>query len=426
MRIKKYFEGFVKNISTLALGSIFGQLLGFVGSVFLTRLFTKSDIGAMTVVYSVYSIFAPVINGRFDYSIVKEKKEKYMYSLMSLSIITGLVLSAAVACGSYFYFSFKDEIFSHFISAVFVFILSAVTAFSNVFRSYNNRIGDYKTMTKVIVLRMIAEQVSIILFGLMKRGYIALLIAKVLGQFFGMYSQTKNLHGKFFNNISFNKKDLREVFSLNKQQFFFNMPSQLMNSASYSMLNLFVASLYGLECLAVYSISSSVLGLPLSVISGNVSKVYLQEAAKEKAETGSFRKITKKTFALMGVLSVAVFIGTFFVFPILVPIVYGETYESSGGYIRILSFMFAVRFLTASVTVGMVVADKQQREIVFQGAFFVIAIIAYVICRLKALPVSAFLTVVTIGFSIVYLLFALEIFRLSGIKTVDISEESHE
>lgn len=410
-------NSFFKAISLLATGSILGQVIGFIGSILMTRFYAKEAIGAMTLVVAITGMFGPVINGRFDYAIVKEREESKANSLIALSIIAGCIFSLLVSVGSVFYFNTQEEALSPAIAALFVFIILITISFTNVFRSYNNRIEDYKTMTWVIVIRKIAEEGSKAIFGFFHGGYVWLLISRLLGEFFGMRQQTKHIRSKVADIKAQTKGKLRDVFKLHSKQLYFSTPAALMNSASYYILSLFIGDLFGVSELAVYSISVAVLGLPLSVISGNVSKVYFSEASKEYAETGNFKKSTKKTLLILLVLSIFVFAGMYWIIPILVPIVYGNGYLGAGTFIKILAPMFTVRFITSSIATGLVVANKQQQDMFLQGGFILTAVVTFFLSKIYNYTVSTFLIHISVLYAAVYLLYLLFVVLASrGIK----------
>lgn len=406
-------NSFFKAISLLASGSILGQIIGFLGSIIMTRLYAKEAIGAMTLVVAVTGMFGPVINGRFDYAIVKERDEDRANSLIALAIIIGCIFSVLVSIGSLFYFNTQEESLSPIIAAIFVLVILLTIGFTNVFRSYNNRIEDYKTMTWVIVIRKIAEEGSKAIFGLLHGGYIFLLVSRLLGEFFGMRQQTKHIRTKYSEIINQTRSRLLDVYKIHRKQLYFSTPAALMNSASYYILSLFIGDLFGVSELAVYSISVSVLGLPLSVISGNVSKVYFSEASKEYAETGNFKRSTKNTILILLALSIVVFAGMFWIIPILVPLVYGSGYLGAGEYIRILAPMFTIRFITSSVATGLVVANKQQQDLYLQGGFILAAVITFFISKTSEYSISTFLILISALYAIVYLLYLLFVVKAS-------------
>lgn len=388
----------------LTSGSMLGQVIGFVGSMIMTRIYTASEIGIMTTVVSFSGIFAPVINGRFDFALVKEQRDKYIFALVKLSIYIGVFLSLFISLGSFIYFTGIDGFISPFMSIVFVFFILVIQAFSNVFKSYNNNIGDFKTMTSVIVMRRFAEEVSMTVFGLLGWKAIGLLVSRVIGQYFGMKREIKNIKKSFINILSVQRKDMVEAYNIHKRQLYYSAPAALMNAGSYSLISLVIGKFFGLEVLGVYAISFAVLGLPLSVISGNVSKVYFSEASKEYAKKGVFNESTNKTLIFLIFFAIILFFVMYYLFPMIVPFIYGDKYEMSGFMIRILSPMFAVRFVSSAINTGLVVCNKQNFELIIQLLFMISVALLAILCNYRFLSITTFLLGVSVSYSIVYLI----------------------
>lgn len=395
---------YLRSILLLTSGSMLGQVIGFVGSMIMTRIYTDSEIGIMTTVVSFSGIFAPVINGRFDFALVKERRDKYIFALVKLSIYIGVVLSLFISLGSFIYFTGIDGFISPFVSVVFVFFILVIQVFSNVFKSYNNNIGDFKTMTSVIVMRRFAEEVSMTVFGLLGWKAIGLLVSRVIGQYFGMKREIKNIKKKFINILSVQRKDMVEAYNIHKRQLYYSAPAALMNAGSYSLISLVIGKFFGLEVLGVYAISFAVLGLPLSVISGNVSKVYFSEASKEYAKKGVFNESTNKTLIFLILFGIILFFVMYYLFPMIVPFIYGDKYEMSGFMIRILSPMFAIRFVSSAINTGLVVCNKQNFELIIQLLFMISVALLAILCNYRFLSITTFLLGVSVSYSIVYLI----------------------
>ena len=395
---------YLRSILLLTSGSMLGQVIGFVGSMIMTRIYTASEIGIMTTVVSFSGIFAPVINGRFDFALVKERRDKYIFALVKLSIYIGVVLSLFISLGSFIYFTGIDGFISPFVSVVFVFFILVIQVFSNVFKSYNNNIGDFKTMTSVIVMQRFAEEVSMTVFGLLGWKAIGLLVSRVIGQYFGMKREIKNIKKKFINILSVQRKDMVEAYNIHKRQLYYSAPAALMNAGSYSLISLVIGKFFGLEVLGVYAISFAVLGLPLSVISGNVSKVYFSEASKEYAKKGVFNESTNKTLIFLILFGIILFFVMYYLFPMIVPFIYGDKYEMSGFMIRILSPMFAIRFVSSAINTGLVVCNKQNFELIIQLLFMISVALLAILCNYRFLSITTFLLGVSVSYSIVYLI----------------------
>lgn len=410
---------YIQSIAILASGSVLGQVIGFIGSMFMTRIYTQVEIGIMTTIVAVSGIFAPVINGRFDFAVVKEQDPKRVLHVVSLAILFGTILSIIVSLGSIVYFYSVDEFMSAPIAALFVLLILIIQAFTNVFKSYNNNIGDYKTMTWVIVLRKLAEEISMVVFGLLSCGSIGLLVSRVIGQMAGLRREMRNIKHQFSEILKVKKSEIVNAFNIHKRQLYYSTPAALLNAASYSMISLFIGQLYGMQTVGLYAISFAVLGLPLSVISGNVSKVYFSEASKEAAKEGSFHKCTMKTLYMMIPLAFLLWIAMYYIVPMLIPYVYGKNYLESGVFVQILAIMFAIRFVSSSLNTGLVVANKQFVELIVQVWFIISLISVFIYAKHNGLGIRGFLMGCSITYSIIYAVNLLFIIKYSRAQIVN-------
>lgn len=407
---------YLKSVALLATGSVLGQVIGFIGSIIMTRLYTESEIGIMTTIISVTGIFAPIINGRLDFAIVKEQNEQLIYALIKVGAILGIIFSFLVSIFSYFYFASLSSFINVALAMTIVLLILLITTFTNLFKGFNNNIGDYKTISSVIVYRRFTEETSMLIFGLLKYGSIGLLISVVIGQFAGMRREMKNIFDKCMTICKISKMYMKRAYQIHKKQIFLSSPAALLNATSYSVISLVIGKIFGMDVLGIYAISFAVLGMPLAIISGNVSQVYFREASKEFASKGSFFDSTLKTFKLLFVLSIGMFLAMYYIVPYVVPFIYGSAYTASGVMIKILAIMFAVRFVSSALNPGLVVAGKQQMELYIQLFFLLsISVVTFVVYK-KQYSINYFLIGVSITYSIVYAVNMLAILKYSKAK----------
>ena len=67
---------FNKNVLLLASGTAFAQALPIVISPILTRIYTPSDFGTLSLFIAIVSIFASIANGRYELAIMLPKKDE--------------------------------------------------------------------------------------------------------------------------------------------------------------------------------------------------------------------------------------------------------------------------------------------------------------------------------------------------------------
>jgi len=288
-----------------------------------------------------------------------------------------------------------------------------VTGVINIFTAYNNRHKEYKTISSVTVTRTLAQNVGIIIFGLFKYGAVGLLFSQIFGLLVGVKKQGKHLYQKRHILKEIQLKDVKKTLRKYKQLPLFSMPAQFVNTTSYSILNYFITGLFGLAMFGYYAIAYRILGLPLNVISMNVSKVFFQKASADKLNIGNYNGTLKKITLLLFCISIPMVIFLILFAPWLFDLVFGEGWDIAGEFVQILAPMYGFRFIVSALTPALVISGKQKLELLIQNLFIVCSVCSFFVCKIFDLDIYGFLTLISISYSVVYILFYIIIYKLS-------------
>ncbi|MDU7214391.1 lipopolysaccharide biosynthesis protein [Clostridium sp.] len=410
-------NNFMKSITTLASGSVIAQIIAMLISPITTRLFSPEEFGIFTVITTAVGMFTPILCGRYDLNIVTEKDEKKVYALIKLSTIITFVMSLLVSIGYFIYFKFYKDGYDEYLYSIFIlFILLIITGMTNIFTSYNNRMKEYKLMTSVYVIRTVAQNILSVILGVFKTGVLGLLFSNLIGQGLGVKRQAKSLMGKREEIKRITNKDMKHVAQKYIKQPLISGPASFANSFSYSSINLFIENLFGAGTLGFYSMSYRVLGLPLGIISNNVSKVFFEEASKEYNENGGFTSSLRKTTKFLIILAIPMVFVLIIASPMVFRIAFGTKWEIAGTYVQYLAPMFGVRFVVSAVSPAFIIVQKQDYEILTQSGFIISSICIYLLVKSFGLSTEIYLILITITFSLVYLIYYYLILRCSSGK----------
>lgn len=402
---------------TLVSGSILAQIISVLTAPIMTRLYSPEAIGIFTYLITIVSILSPVINGKYDLAIVKEKSENNVNAIIKLAFTFGLIVSILGTIGFFCYAKlFAEEYHEYIGGTYFIFILLFITNIQNILYSFNNRKKEYKLISSVYVVRTVAQSVIMVILGLFRFSISGLLISQAVSQFLGMSHQSKSLKGELRDIYHTPINKVKLMAKLHSMQPLFAAPAALANTLSYSSVNIFIAILFGLDILGFYSISYRVLGLPLSLVSGNVSKVFFEEAARQKETTGNFYRVTIRTLLIMSVISLFMVIFMMFVIPPFFGKVFGSGWEVAGQYVKVLSPMFGIRFVTSSMSTGLIVANKQKVDFMLQILFILGSLGCYFIADIYLINTTLYLTLISVIFSMVYIGYLISIIRYSKVS----------
>lgn len=411
-------SGFFKSITTLASGSLIAQMITILVSPITTRIFTPEELGIYTLLTTAIGMFGPVICGRFDLSIVIEKDEKNVYALFKLSTILTIFFSIIVSIGYYIYLSMNNTYNSFKYAIIILFILLITTGLTNALTSYNNREKQYKLMTSVYVIRTCAQNFLMVLLGILKTGVVGLLISQVVSQFLGIKKQGEELIKKRKRIANITKDEMLFVAKKYKKQLIYSTPASFANSFSYSSINIFINSLFGASLLGYYSISYRALGLPLTVISNNVSKVFFEDASKEYNTNNNFQKSLRKTTIFLLIIAILMVISLEILSPLLFELVFGEGWKQAGIYVQILAPMFGIRFVVTGVSTGLIIAQRQDYEFLIQSMFIISSILIFLFVKSMNFSIYVYLVLISLIYSSIYVLFYIYIYLCSTGKFI--------
>src|ERR1035437_4249188 len=83
---------FIQNTLKLVLGSGIAQVITFLVSPVLTRLYTPADLGLFTFFISIVGLFALIATLRYEIAVIFPKEDKDAVNIVSLSVIIALGL----------------------------------------------------------------------------------------------------------------------------------------------------------------------------------------------------------------------------------------------------------------------------------------------------------------------------------------------
>lgn len=401
-------SSYFKSITILASGSIIAQLIAVVITPIISRIYAPEILGVYTYTISIASIFISVINGRYDISIVTDKNENNIFPLIKLSFIIGFIITILGTIGCVIYFITQNI---NLYLAIYIFFMLLSYAIINVLTAYNNRMKEYKIMSSVYIVRTASQNIGGSLLGLISACPHSLLVPYTIGQTLGIKRQSKPLRGNWRNIINVNFKDILRVANLHRNQPLYSVPALLANSLSYSLITIFIENLYCLETVGMYSLSVRLLGLPLALIGGNVSKVFTQKASREYNTYGNYtNSLIKTTIFLVCIAIPMVIILILYSRPLCI-IFLGEQWATAGDYISILAPMFGIRLITSALSPALIIANKQKIELYLQNIFLASAITSFVITKINNLDVSYFLVLISVTYTLSYFVYILFIYK---------------
>ena len=374
---------FYLNFLSLNISSIVNKILHFVLFLVLINYFKPEEYAVYTLTWTQIGLLLPLLDfGTTSYGLVYindsiEKKVRELFSLrFYLSLIT-FVLTICLAI-----------IFRYPISILIPIILTSFVIFANMFS------GTYLILSSIKQKSYLASLVSMVFQICLVISLITgVLITKQLMPVFLITFVLYNLYSlvNFFlvkkevGSLSI-KVDLKHWSIIIKKSFVFLLISLL--AGFYSKVDVLILNfIKGKQAVGIYSAGYRFLDALMFVVTAyNVSSIPLfSKLAKEKKQNIFINKI-KKDVILVFAIGMFIALGFYFLGPIVLPLVYKNTYFESIEVLRIIIFALPLILLT-SVFLNSIYALKKAKTVIY---IFLFQLIFNVILNLYYIPKFSF------------------------------------
>ncbi|CCE57986.1 TPA: oligosaccharide flippase family protein [Staphylococcus argenteus] len=407
MKINK----FISDSFLMILSSGIAQIILIVTTPIITRLYSPAEFGEFTIFSNIAMILIPIINARYDLLIVNAKNDRIANILSQISFLISLVIILILIP----VFMVSALLFPNFIlDFIFIIVMLFLVSLTNIFTNYLNKERKYKVLSLINVFRAASMALLQIIFGFLAFGSLGLIIGFSLSYIAGLTLGYRTFKKHF--NIVKDKEEAKEIFLENKNQLVYSTPSILLNSLSFSVVVFFIGILYTNTEVGIYGMAIRVLGIPVTIISLGLSKIFMQQANDYYIEYGNFRNLLLKFSSALIIVSIILYVPLYLFSEELVNILLGKNWGDAIIVIKIVIPLFVVRLIVSTVSLSVIVLQKQQLELILQALFLVGTTITFIISKIFSLTFLNFVSINTIVLVLSYIIFFIALFYFAKNK----------
>ncbi|HCY6851794.1 TPA: type 8 capsular polysaccharide synthesis protein Cap8K [Staphylococcus aureus] len=407
MRLNK----FIGDSFLMILSSGIAQVILIITTPIITRLYSPAEFGEFTIFSNIAMILIPIINARYDLLIVNAKNDRSANILSQISFLISLlillILIPILAISAWLYPNF-------ILDFIFIIIMLFLVSLTNIFTNYLNKERKYKVLSLINVFRAGSMALLQIIFGLLSLGSLRLIIGFSLSYITGITLGYKTFKKHF--NIVRNKEETKALFLENKNQLVYSTPSILLNSLSFSVVVFFIGILYTNTEVGIYGMAIRVLGIPVTIISLGLSKIFMQQANDYYIERGNFRNLLLKFSSTLVIVSIILYVPLYLFSEELVNILLGHSWVDAITVIKIVIPLFVIRLIVSTVSLSVIVLQKQQLELILQALFLIGTTVTFVISKMLNLTFLNFVSINTAVLIVSYMIFFIALYYFAKNK----------
>ncbi|MDT0736748.1 oligosaccharide flippase family protein [Staphylococcus chromogenes] len=389
------------------------QLIMIASFPVISRLYSPSEFGVFTIFNNLALILIPIINARYDLLIINAKNDKQANILSQISLMISLAIILLILPISLVCMFIFSNYSVHILSLIVMLFLVSLT---NIFTSYLNREKKYNILSFINILRSFLMTFLQIILGIFQFGSIGLMIGYAFSYIAGI-TLGYSIFKKHFTFIS-NKNKIIYMFRRYKNQLYFSTPSMLINSLSITLVVFLIGILYTNHEVGIYGMAYKILSIPVSVISLGLSKIFMQKAHYNYSNYGTFKELLIKFTLTLAILGLVVYLPILFINKTIVTTILGNQWNEIMNIMYFLIPVCFFRLVVSTISLVVIVFEKQKIEFLIQTSLLVMSILSFVISFVFNLKFSEFVFINSLSLSLGYILFYLIIFYYSERKTI--------
>ncbi|HDA7004871.1 TPA: type 8 capsular polysaccharide synthesis protein Cap8K [Staphylococcus aureus] len=402
---------FIGDSFLMILSSGIAQVILIITTPIITRLYSPTEFGEFTIFSNIAMILIPIINARYDLLIVNTKNDRSANILSQISFLISLLILLILIP----IFAISAWLYPNFIlDFIFIIIMLFLVSLTNIFTNYLNKERKYKVLSLINVFRAGSMALLQIIFGLLALGSLGLIIGFSLSYIAGITLGYKTFKKHF--NIVRDKEETKALFLENKNQLVYSTPSILLNSLSFSVVVFFIGILYTNTEVGIYGMAIRVLGIPVTIISLGLSKIFMQQANDYYIEYGNFRNLLLKFSSILVIVSIILYVPLYLFSEELVNILLGHSWVDAITVIKIVIPLFVIRLIVSTVSLSVIVLQKQQLELILQALFLIGTTATFVISKMLNLTFLNFVSINTVVLIVSYMIFFIALYYFAKNK----------
>ena len=409
----------LKNTGLLVGGTAIAQVITFLATLFLTKLYAPESFGLLSLCTSFISAFLPLSTLRYDKAIVIAEDEKEVYGLVALSFLSSILLAGISCCVAIILYSFQLVIKEHYILLLMVPIGILLFSFISIFQMYFEKSNGFKVTSKGAIV--VAFTKSSAQFGLfytfpllgMVLGYILALIIGCTYYFCNTVNFFKKLY-KFSNRETL----LRTAKKYYKFPKYFTF-SNVLKSVSQNICSFTFPIFFSLSVLGSFSIAFKIVKLPSSLIAAAIRRAYCPEGAKlYNTDKLKFFKLYLKTSKFLVLISIIPVIIMELFTDDLFHLFFDESWWDAAIYAKIILGYVFFNFINSLAHENMIIFGLQKTFLVIEAIWLVLSFCLVYIAYLYQDSYLAVIFYSVLGMVMEIVIFIIQYKKLKGMLTI--------
>ena len=357
----------LKNVLTLAGGAGVSQVLPFLLTPILTRLYEPEQFGVLGVFVAISSIFSIVITGRYEVEIINSDNDDEAKALLSITILLSVGFSIIISILFMLFCFIWDGVFEEYITNGYLYLIpisSTLIALNTSTSTYLSRLEKYKAIATSRVVTVWVTTVCQIIFGsfiLMESGLVvSTVVGHAIGSAIVIWCAIENL---CMGNCK-NKLYDTAVKYANCPKYL--IAGQLLSTTSLQLPVIVFEQLYGKVFSGSYVLAQRMLLTPVSIVTNAIGEVFRNQFSDRFNKGESIASLYWVFMVSLAIVATAICLPFAVSGPALFEIFLGEQWSGAGRMSQILALLIGLQAIVSPLSHIILILGKHNWELYWQ------------------------------------------------------------
>lgn len=352
---------FLKSVMLLTSGTFLAQLVSYLATPVITRLFSPDEIGELGVFLRITAFITAVATARYELSLPLPKKDQHAFQLFRLSLRIAAITLLSVFLVGLIYWGIQGFSAKNFWLVLMIVMGSFFMIFKSIGTNWAIRMKNYKVISISSALTSFTANGLKIVAGLLAFGALGLVVATVVGGGVAIIFFVKD----YFNSKCLDgfQRSKKKIYVLSKKYSDFpiyNLPHMLLDHGRELLVAFFVVVYFDQTVFGSYDHSFRMLKLPLALIGTAMGQVFFNRCSRLYSEHKALFPMLKRTTLQLFLISIIPFSVVFMFGEDLFLWVFGDQWGLSGRISELLAPWLMINFVASPISTIPMVVEKQK------------------------------------------------------------------
>lgn len=402
-------ESLSRAAATLISGTAVSQLILFLCSPLISRLFTNEDFGRFSNYSAWVAVLALVGSLRYEHAIIVAEGHEETWRVLALTLVLGAATTVALSLFSLFVWTASPSIpYLKSVSGLLVAVPLGVgvIAFSSPLLQLSTKLGQFTRLAVIGTLQSIVTVGAQLILGnagvnggLIVGSVLGTLVAAML---LASFTLDKNRFSELLANSRLTElqRTARQFVAFPK----YSLPADLLATLSQTFIPVLILAMFSPAAAGLFAFATRVVRVPMLVVSAAAASALRRGAPPLAADPAQLQRLLLRTVVALAAIGAIPFAALAVWGDVIFAFAFGTQWKVAGEIAQRLTPGLLLEFVVSPLAVFFLVAKAQRLMLWIQSASVVALLAALVLGRAFSSDILVTASLLSAALALTYLM----------------------